>query len=150
MLLNCVLFYLLKNLSSCIPFLSSFFFFFCKKRFLLFSEESLLLILFLGKAIREKMFLLIIKKKKFFFLQCINFANFITWKHWLVYLSSYIPVLNETPLWNCMNFKGLLPWDKYYYRNKSLEWDSLSEHCIWHLPKFHLIQICDMTNTSLK
>ena len=127
-----------------------FFLFFLQKKISFIQWGKFAIDTFSWKSHTRKNVFTYHKKKKFFFLQCINFANFITWKHWLVYLSSYIPVLNETPLWNCMNFKGLLPWDKYYYRNKSLEWDSLSEHCIWHLPKFHLIQICDMTNTSLK
>ena len=105
------------------------------------SEESLLFYIFFGKAMREKMIFACIKKqeKNIIFLNVLVFpvsllirstVKLKTLKHWLVYLPGHIPVLSETLLWNCLNFKELLPWDKHDYQNKWLEWDSLSKHCL--------------------
>ena len=158
MLLNCVLFYSLEKSQWVFFLFSSFFFisvsFFSQKKIsfrkisfkkdpiiLSLSEESLLFYIFFGKAIREKMIFACLKKqeKNITFLNVLVFpvsllirstVKLKTLKHWLVYLPGHIPVLSETLLWNCLNFKELLPWDKHDYQNKWLEWDSLSKHCL--------------------
>ena len=69
-------------------------------------------------------------EKVIIFLIVLTFNNFIivlrnwkAWKHWLVYLSRYIPVLSETSTWDCLNFNELLARDKHNHWNRWLKWD---------------------------